>query len=400
MRHTGCREKLQKYGEEIKQFERELEERHHRQMQQEMVEYLEALDRKGSAEVIERGGYESKGLLRRKILTSVGVVSVRVRCYRHRSGHRVYPLRDVCGIAFETPRARERCVRLVVERSYGSSAELLWEEFGMRLSRMRLWKIAQEEGVKEHQQLEVERARIYEKAQAGEESSQKKPMAIVELDGTMLASREAGERDAYGRKRMEVKVGVLFRGTKRVSRRRCKSVDRTVYARVAEAEEFGEQWYTRCHQAGLSSGEPVHVIADGAGWIGSIRQAQFPRSRYTLDLYHLKQKARAVLLEHQYEYFCRLVKTNLVEMAVEYLERLRPSDDRHAEALQQFRQYLEDNRSGLRYQSQEIWGSGVVEKLVDVVVGKRMKRQGMSWSRSGANNLLALRCHYINAIAA
>jgi hypothetical protein len=395
MRHTGCREKLQKYGEEIKQFEWELEERHHRQMQQEMVEYLEALDRKASAELLQRRGYESKGLSRRKILTSVGVVTVRVRCYRHRSGHRIYPLRDVCGIAFETPRARERCVRLVVERSYGSSAELLREEFGMKL-----WKIAQEEGAREHQQLEAERAKLYEKAQAGEESSQKKPMAIVELDGTMVASREAGERDAYGRKRMEMKVGVLFRGTKRVSRRRRKSVERTVYARVAEAEEFGEQWYTHCHQAGLSSEEPVQVIADGAGWIGSIRDAQFPRSRYTLDLYHLKQKARGVLLEHQYEYFCRLIKTNLVEMAVEYLERLRPSDDRHAEALQQFRQYLEENRSGLRYQPQEIWGSGVVEKLVDVVVGKRMKRQGMSWSRSGANNLLALRCHYINAIAA
>lgn len=400
MRHTGCTKKLQKYGEEIKQFERELEERHHRQMQQEMVEYLEAVDRKASAEVLQRGGYESKGLIRRKILTSVGLVTVQVRCYKHRGGHRVYPLRDVCGIGSETPRAHERCMRLVVERPYGWSAQLLREEFGMRLSRMRLWKIAQEEGEREHRQLEAQRAKIYEEARVGEESSQKKPMAIVELDGTMLASREAGERDAYGRKRMEVKVGVLFRGTKRVSSRRRKSVERTVYARVAEAEEFGEQWYTRCRRAGLSSEEPVQVIADGAGWIGSIRQAQFPRSRYTLDLYHLKQKARAVLLEHQYEYFCRLIKTNLVQTALEYLERLRPSDDRHAEALQQFRQYLEENRNGLCYRPQEIWGSGVVEKLVDVVVGKRMKRQGMSWSRSGANNLLALRCRHINAIAA
>jgi hypothetical protein len=38
-------------------------------------------------------------------------------------------------------------------------------------------------------------------------------MVVVELNGTMLASREAGERYAYAWTRMEVKVVVLFRGT-------------------------------------------------------------------------------------------------------------------------------------------------------------------------------------------
>ncbi len=37
-------------------------------------------------------------------------------------------------------------------------------------------------------------------------------------------------------------------------------------------------------------------------------------------------------------------------------------------------------------------GSGVIEHSVDLVVARRFKRQGMrSWSRAGANNLLALR---------
>jgi hypothetical protein len=37
-------------------------------------------------------------------------------------------------------------------------------------------------------------------------------------------------------------------------------------------------------------------------------------------------------------------------------------------------------------------GSGVVEHNVDLIVARRFKRQGMrSWSRRGANNLLAIR---------
>lgn len=37
-------------------------------------------------------------------------------------------------------------------------------------------------------------------------------------------------------------------------------------------------------------------------------------------------------------------------------------------------------------------GSGVVEHNIDLVVARRMKRQGMRWSREGAHNMLALRC--------
>jgi hypothetical protein len=32
--------------------------------------------------------------------------------------------------------------------------------------------------------------------------------------------------------------------------------------------------------------------------------------------------------------------------------------------------------------------SGAMEKNIDVVIGRRFKRQGMSWTKEGANNLL------------
>ncbi|MBM4160897.1 MAG: hypothetical protein FJ217_07350 [Ignavibacteria bacterium] len=146
MHATGCKDKLQKYSEEVKRFEQELEERHRQQMRQEMKAYLESLDREASREVLRWGGYENKGLKQRRVLTSFGQVTIQIRYYQNKQGHRIYPLRDVYGIGSETVRARERCVRLAVERPYGWSAELLQEEFGLQLGRMRLWKIVQEEG--------------------------------------------------------------------------------------------------------------------------------------------------------------------------------------------------------------------------------------------------------------
>ncbi len=401
MRHTGCNDKLEKYTEEVKRFEQELEERHQRQMREEMRAYLEGLDREASQEVVGYGGYESRGLRKRKILSRVGLVEVRGRCYENRRGHRIYPLRDICGIGAETEGGRRRCVRVAVERPYGWSAELLREELGMGLSRMRLWKIVQEEGRQRQRQLEEERAKIYEQARIGRDGRASEVMPTMELDGTMIASREARERDQYGRKRMEVKVGVLFWGTQGLGKRkRKKTVQRSVYARISDVETFGEEWYAHCRKAGLGHEQRVHCIADGGGWIGTVREGHFPGSRYTLDLYHLKKRAREVLLEHQSKRFVALVRTGLVRTAIDYLGSLWPSDSRHREALSEFRQYVEQNREGLHYEAGAIWGSGVIEKMVDVVVGKRMKRQGMSWSKQGANNLLALRCHRINSIAA
>ena len=41
-------------------------------------------------------------------------------------------------------------------------------------------------------------------------------------------------------------------------------------------------------------------------------------------------------------------------------------------------------------------GSGAVEKNIDVAIARRFKLRGMSWSKEGAANLLALRLLYLN----
>ena len=63
--------------------------------------------------------------------------------------------------------------------------------------------------------------------------------------------------------------------------------------------------------------------------------------------------------------------------------------------------YIESNFDGLygsrslkdRVEAKKVLvsSSGAMEKNIDVVIGRRFKRQGMSWTKEGANNLLKLR---------
>ena len=41
-------------------------------------------------------------------------------------------------------------------------------------------------------------------------------------------------------------------------------------------------------------------------------------------------------------------------------------------------------------------GSGAVKKNIDIAIARRFKLRGVSWSKEGASNLLALRLLYLN----
>ena len=70
--------------------------------------------------------------------------------------------------------------------------------------------------------------------------------------------------------------------------------------------------------------------------------------------------------------------------------------------------YIENNRDGL-YGSRSlkdkveakrilVCSTGAMEKNIDIVIGRRFKKHGMSWITKGANNLLKLRILWYNKI--
>ena len=74
---------------------------------------------------------------------------------------------------------------------------------------------------------------------------------------------------------------------------------------------------------------------------------------------------------------------------------LRPHAGSSAEATK-CRLYIFRNRARMRYPKFHAQGlctsTGVLEAGCKVLIGTRLKRSGMHWSISGANNIIALRC--------
>jgi len=83
------------------------------------------------------------------------------------------------------------------------------------------------------------------------------------------------------------------------------------------------------------------------------------------------------------------------------LARLLCEDKEKKKKIADLASYIENNFDGLygsrslkdKVEAKEVLvsGSGAMEKNIDVVIGRRFKRQGMSWTKEGANNLLKLR---------
>jgi len=397
MAHSG-QEKIHNGNEEFNEFEEVLVRRHLEAMRGELIGKLEEMDRRKAEELLREGGYIDKGYVRRKVQTSVGPLWVRVkRLKRKNMRGSEYALFRVCGVSRVSERAQRNCVQAAIGQSYGASQETLKQLSGMEMSRMGIWKVVQECGRKERDRVEEQRRKVFERGEIPLSQKPKKKAVVVQIDGTLVATRETTNIEEFrGKRRMEVKLGVAFSGTKAVSKTRRATVDRTLFGEVAAAEEFGERWYGECLRQGIDPETRVQVIGDGASWIRNLQRTIFPGSRYTLDAYHLQKAAREVLTQRQYDNFRSLVFRNQAPEALRYVRTLQGSDRQHREELENFSAYLERNLDGINYHMKGPIGSGVVEKIADIVVGRRMKHRGMSWSRQGANNLLALRVHALN----
>ncbi|MDI6767209.1 MAG: UPF0236 family protein, partial [Bacteroidota bacterium] len=165
-----------------------------------------------------------------------------------------------------------------------------------------------------------------------------------------------------------------------------------VYAEISRVKVFGERWYAKCRSDGYDPNNKTTFISDGSVGLRQLRSDHFPDARSVLDLYHVKRSLSNVLAQETVseivQKLCR-GHTQEVFMRLQKIASCSPCIVRRS--IQEVIQYLKNNSDGLKYHRTAIRGSGVVEKLVDNLVKRRFKRQGMSWSVKGANNLLALR---------
>jgi hypothetical protein len=368
--------------------------------------FLEAVGQM-DRQVTASAGKEHKGKVRRYLVTRFGIVSFRREKVSRGSREGCYPLDKAIGLKRRqetTFWVKKRACELANQYTYREAAALLNAEIGDEVSHGAVHNWVQKSGqalrLKEDERWKA----VFEDGEVFEGEGEEKEIIVTEMDATMVHSQEKG------RKKLMVKLGVMYSGkeleSERAKYKRYRLTGKTLYGGIEEAEEFGERLYLKGEEKlALSRARNLLVLGDGDTWIKEIAQGPYFMATYQLDWRHLMVKIQRVFSDQP------RVVSELIDylysgqgekmLTTVKLARLLCEDEDKRQKITDLAAYIENNQDGL-YGSRSlrdkveakgvlVCSTGAMEKNIDVVIGRRFKRQGMSWTTEGVNNLLKLR---------
>lgn len=147
-------------------------------------------------------------------------------------------------------------------------------------------------------------------------------------------------------------------------------------------------------------GADLVFISDGAPWLRSLMEIDYPQATLILDLYHAMSHLGAVSqgafstkwqASNWLEENRKLLLNSELDKVLAQVKCL-PVEDSIRESVCN---YLETNRDRMDYKGYRerglLIGSGAIESAHRTVVQKRLKRSGQRWSMAGAQRVLNLR---------
>lgn len=228
----------------------------------------------------------------------------------------------------------------------------------------------------------------------------------VALDGTMIYIRQEDWKELKIGDVFEVAVLPTVDARTRELLELAHAVNNSYVAHLGGPQAFGELLWAEARRRGWEQAQDTQAIGDAAVWIWNQVNLHFDGSRQLVDWYHAQEHLieAAKLLKGQgtpamerwlnsretllYQGHADRISCELEQAAAEHV------GDRTA-ALKREAGYFWQNQHRMNYleMREEEWpiGSGMVESA-----GKQFKTRfagpGMRWSRSGAENLLPVRC--------
>jgi hypothetical protein len=368
--------------------------------------FLLALGQRDGEVVVSVEG-DNKGKVRRYLVTRFGIVAFRREKVSQGNGKGSYPLDRAIGLKprqESTLWVKKRACELAKDYTYRPAAALLSAEIGDEVSHGAIWGWVQKSGRALRQEEDQRWKAVFEDGEVFEGEGEEKEIVVTEMDATMLHSQEKG------RKKLTVKLGVMYSGkvveSKTAKHKRYRLREKTLYGGIEETEEFGEKLYLKGEEKlALSKARNLLVLGDGDLWIKNIAHGPYFMATYQLDWRHLMVKVKQTfgdqpklaseLIDYLYSGQDEKMLTTVK------LARLLCEDEDKRQKIADLVAYIENNRDGLygsRYlkdkvQAKEVLvcSTGAMEKNIDTVIGRRFKKQGMSWTTEGVNNLLKLR---------
>jgi hypothetical protein len=356
----------------------------------------------------DRSMLTNKGFKKRSILTLMGPVSFSRRLYRDKVSKRDrYLLDEAIGLSKKVCIAgqlAELGMRLATGSSYGKASCELEMLLGERVSKQAIWNLVQERGKKITAELSKERESVFANGETV-------ASAVAETDGPLYGEADGcmiSKQRGKGKK-IEMKVGVLYKGSKRLPRQREEYalIGKRYHATMSNAGSFWEDMSLIAEKHyGRSSIDEVYVGGDGASWIIDGAQVLGP-TRIKLDSFHIhrmlgrafgwKNGVGTVVLELLKGEWDNPVK-KLAKLAIEeHDEKRRRKQAQAIGFLDKYQLHLPRITYTTKEPGRLIRRQlGTMERHVDLVCADRFKKRGMSWSISGAQNLSTLRLQVLN----
>ncbi len=374
-----------------------------------------------------------RGLRERTITTTIGDVNFkRPRYICEKCGETFYPYDAAAAfLAHGVSGTLAKVVaRLGADRPFDQAVEYLEEDYDIHLSKQTVRKITEDAG-----------AHILAKEDAARDAVWKQPpgdranahtcthvdscdIGVVTCDGTTVHLRETPEYLGETSKRKsdwrEVRVGNVSVGDLPENAKSSSDKERgndfrldvkrtETFARFESVEDVGRDLYMRAVSAGYFKTRLRCFISDGATWLRTVAEEQFPDAILILDWFHAMEYVGDLATEvfgqgtvHAKQWIASR-ETELwdgrVGAVLRAMKDLRGRDSltrKQRDLLEKTITYFTNNRDRMDYpRYRELGlpvGSGRVEGLCKTLVGSRCKDSGMRrWTIRGSEGTLRIR---------
>jgi len=352
-------------------------------------------------ELLSQGAGARQRRRRRYLITRFGEIRF-CRWQTRKDGRYGFPLDQALKISSGdpcSPWVRATAAWLSQAHPFRQAARLLSKMIGQKIDHRRLWGWAQVSGKMLRASWDHKRSALFDDGVAPASAGKGPGIVSTSADGTFIYSRDGP---------IEVKLGMWWTGahlqSPTASHPKFHLDGKGYYASTQDADSFGQSFYVLAEEAtGLSAADEVFFVSDGAGWLANLPADWIAPTAYQLDHFHGKLRISEVAKdpERAARWWGWVAEHNLDALGRSihrYVSSGEVKPEAGANLLEYFRRGASALHTYLRLRGQghsaqmAPKGSGAMEHSIDLVIARRFKHQGMrSWSRQGADNLLALR---------
>jgi Uncharacterised protein family (UPF0236) len=358
-----------------------------------------SLGYQGSGRACACGGWSRfVGYRRKNLHTTVGWIEVR-RAYYYCSvcGTGVSPYDQASGLGREALSVglAKACCTVAVGSSFSESSRLMEALFGQKVSANTIERLVHHVGSAWAAQQRQNLEKCLQTRHPPTCAAPPKRLYLA-ADGTTVHERDGWHESKVGCLRWQDGQGVCHQ---------------SYVGGFEDAQQFGQfLWWQAC-RCGLREAEEVVYLGDGAAWVRGLQDRHWRRAVFIVDWYHAQEHiwdcAQVLWGEGTQpttrwgeRYVGWLWEGRTRKVLRELAQQHQRHRGRKRKAIEDLRRYIQVNEEQMRYDVFRARGysigSGMVEGACKHVVGDRLKRSGMIWSRAGSSATLALRICWLN----